>query len=207
MRTILWLSLGLSTAWLPAMANAQNFALISDSAARAIQSRANSPAGQATLASANNLLARSPNPVTVIQTAGRLPHDPVYDKSVQAAGDLPAMSDLALAYRLTGDRKYLDAATRYLKSRSIKKFAFLVRENDLNENSAQALVEGAITGDFGQRLKRMLIHSIADPASLAGSVREALRSVDPDLPAARVATLAALVDDSIHQSTGLEIGR
>ena len=116
MRTILWLSLGLSTAWLPAMANAQNFALISDSAARAIQSRANSPAGQATLASANNLLARSPNPVTVIQTAGRLPHDPVYDKSVQAAGDLPAMSDLALAYRLTGDRKYLDAATRYLKA-------------------------------------------------------------------------------------------
>jgi len=32
----------------------------------------------------------------------------------------------------------------------------------------QDLIEkGAITGDFGQRLKRMLIHSIADPASLA----------------------------------------
>ena len=45
-------------------------------------------------------------------------------------------------------RKIAGAATRYLKSRSIKKFAFLVRENDLSDNTAQAVVEGAITADF-----------------------------------------------------------
>src|ERR1700742_2443248 len=45
-------------------------------------------------------------------------------------------------------RKIAGAATRYLKSRSIKKFAFLVRENDLSDNTAQAIVEGAITADF-----------------------------------------------------------
>jgi leucyl aminopeptidase len=45
-------------------------------------------------------------------------------------------------------RKIAGAATRYLKSRSIKKFAFLVRENDLSDNTAQAIVEGAVTADF-----------------------------------------------------------
>jgi leucyl aminopeptidase len=45
-------------------------------------------------------------------------------------------------------RKIAGAALRYLKSRSVKRLAFLVRENDLNEESAQAVVEGAITADF-----------------------------------------------------------
>jgi leucyl aminopeptidase len=45
-------------------------------------------------------------------------------------------------------RKIAGAATRYLKSRSIKKFGFLVRENDLSDNTAQAVAEGAITADF-----------------------------------------------------------
>src|SRR5450432_761998 len=45
-------------------------------------------------------------------------------------------------------RKIAGAALRYLKSRSIKKLAFLVRENDLNEDSGQAIAEGAITADF-----------------------------------------------------------
>ena len=39
----------------------------------------------------------------------------------------------------------------------------------------------------------------ADPAALTASVREALRSVDADLPVANVATLAALVNDSMAQ--------
>ena len=45
-------------------------------------------------------------------------------------------------------RKIAGAALRYLKSRSVKHLAFLVRENDLNENSAQAVAEGAITANF-----------------------------------------------------------
>ena len=45
-------------------------------------------------------------------------------------------------------RKIAGAALRYLKSRSIKRPAFLVRENDLNEDSAQAIAEGAITANF-----------------------------------------------------------
>src|ERR1700726_923337 len=45
-------------------------------------------------------------------------------------------------------RKIAGAALRYLKSRSVKRPAFLVRENDLTEDSAQAIAEGAITANF-----------------------------------------------------------
>ncbi len=46
---------------------------------------------------------------------------------------------------------------------------------------------------------QVALRTKADPASLAGSVREALRSVDPDLPVAKVTTLTALVDNSMAQ--------
>jgi leucyl aminopeptidase len=45
-------------------------------------------------------------------------------------------------------RKLAGAALRYLKSRSAKRIAFLVREGDLTESSAQAIVEGAVAADF-----------------------------------------------------------
>jgi leucyl aminopeptidase len=45
-------------------------------------------------------------------------------------------------------RKVAGAALRYLKSRSIKNFAFLVREEAANADTAQALAEGFITANF-----------------------------------------------------------
>jgi leucyl aminopeptidase len=45
-------------------------------------------------------------------------------------------------------RKIAGAALRYMKSRSLKHLAFLLRENDLNETFAQAIAEGTITADF-----------------------------------------------------------
>jgi leucyl aminopeptidase len=45
-------------------------------------------------------------------------------------------------------RRIAGAAFRYLKSRGVKHIAFLVRENDLTEEAAQAVVEGAVTADF-----------------------------------------------------------
>jgi leucyl aminopeptidase len=47
-----------------------------------------------------------------------------------------------------GLRKIAGAALRYLKSRSVNQVAFLVRETDLTEDTAQAVVEGALTADF-----------------------------------------------------------
>ncbi|MGB2592770.1 MAG: leucyl aminopeptidase [Candidatus Acidiferrum sp.] len=45
-------------------------------------------------------------------------------------------------------RKISGAALRYLKARSVKKYAFLVRENSATEDSAQAIVEGALAANF-----------------------------------------------------------
>jgi leucyl aminopeptidase len=51
-------------------------------------------------------------------------------------------------FDVAGLRKIAGAALRYLKARSVKQIAFLVRENDLDDSSAQAVVEGALTADF-----------------------------------------------------------
>ncbi|HEX4646739.1 MAG TPA: leucyl aminopeptidase, partial [Verrucomicrobiae bacterium] len=45
-------------------------------------------------------------------------------------------------------RKIAGAALRYLKSRSIKNFAFVVREGAANAETAQALTEGFVTANF-----------------------------------------------------------
>jgi leucyl aminopeptidase len=45
-------------------------------------------------------------------------------------------------------RKVVGAALRYLKSRSVHNFAFLVREGDATEVNAQAIAESAIAADF-----------------------------------------------------------
>jgi leucyl aminopeptidase len=45
-------------------------------------------------------------------------------------------------------RKIAGAALRYLKSRSVKRIAFLVRETDLTEGAAQALAEGSLAANF-----------------------------------------------------------
>ena len=45
-------------------------------------------------------------------------------------------------------RKATGAALRYLKARSIKNFALLARENDLNEDFAEAVADAVVTADF-----------------------------------------------------------
>jgi leucyl aminopeptidase len=45
-------------------------------------------------------------------------------------------------------RKVAGAALRYLKSRGVKQFAFVLRENESVEAAAQAVAEGALTANF-----------------------------------------------------------
>ncbi len=47
---------------------------------------------------------------------------------------------------------------------------------------------------------QVAVRTQADPRSVIGGAREAIRSVDPGLPIAKVSTLATLVDDSMTQS-------
>ncbi len=46
---------------------------------------------------------------------------------------------------------------------------------------------------------RIALRTKADPAFMTASIREAIHSLDPDLPLAKVATLTTLVDDSLSQ--------
>jgi leucyl aminopeptidase len=45
-------------------------------------------------------------------------------------------------------RKIAGAALRYLKARSVKQIAFLVREGEVTEDAAQAIAEGALAANF-----------------------------------------------------------
>jgi len=76
-------------------------------------------------------------------------------------------------------RKVAGAALRYLKSRSIKNFAFLVREGVANAETAQALAEGFTTANFetdkyktdkknGKEIELVRIAGYADSEKAAG---------------------------------------
>ena len=51
-------------------------------------------------------------------------------------------------FELADLRKIAGAALRYLKSRGVKKFAFLMREGHRNSPAAQAIAEGLLLADF-----------------------------------------------------------
>jgi hypothetical protein len=63
---------------------------------------------------ADSALANTPSPMPRVHTEGTLPHKGIRDESIAAERDWGHMLDFALAYRLSGDRKYLDAETRFL---------------------------------------------------------------------------------------------
>ncbi len=76
-------------------------------------------------------------------------------------------------------RKVAGAALRYLKSRSVKHFGFLVRENDATEESAQVIAEGALAADFesdkyktekknGKSVDSVLVAGYSDAERAAG---------------------------------------
>jgi leucyl aminopeptidase len=76
-------------------------------------------------------------------------------------------------------RKVAGAALRYLKSRSVKHFGFLVRENDATEESAQVVAEGALAANFesdkyktekknGKSVDSVLVAGYSDAGRTAG---------------------------------------
>lgn len=95
---------------------AQDYAILGPETASALAGLQGAEAAGATIAAADAALARTPGPLPIVHTEGTLPGQGIRDESLVARRDLPVMLDLALAYRLTGDRKYLEAADRFLKA-------------------------------------------------------------------------------------------
>ncbi|MDB5682203.1 MAG: alginate lyase [Sphingomonas bacterium] len=76
--------------------------------------KADRTAAKAIIVRARAALSRPPGAVPQLHTEGTLPGKGIREASLVAKRDQPIMLDLAIAWRLTGDRAFLDQASRYL---------------------------------------------------------------------------------------------
>ncbi|MCU1240794.1 MAG: Leucyl aminopeptidase [Candidatus Acidoferrum typicum] len=85
-------------------------------------------------------------------------------------------------------RKVAGAALRYLKSRGVKQFAFVLRENESVEAVAQAVAEGALTANFESdkyKTDKKDVKSV-DSISLAGFPEQDRAAAEKGLARGRV---------------------
>ena len=85
-------------------------------------------------------------------------------------------------------RKVAGAALRYLKSRGVKQFAFVLRENESVEAAAQAVAEGALTANFESdkyKTDKKDVKSV-DSISLAGFPEQDRAAAEKGLARGRV---------------------
>ena len=94
--------------------HAQSFALLSPAAVVSLKAQQSTPQALAILREADAALALTPHAMERLHTEGTLPHQGIFDQSVEAERDFPLARSLALAYRFTGDKKYLAQAAKYL---------------------------------------------------------------------------------------------
>jgi hypothetical protein len=86
-------------------------------AAPAMQTSERASAAPAVQALVKRVAARlndPPRPLARLHTEGTLPHEGIYDQSVEAEQDLEFMRDAALVWRATGDDRYLRLVDRFL---------------------------------------------------------------------------------------------
>ena len=104
-------------------------------------------------------------------------------------------------------RKVSGAALRYLKSRSVKNFAFFVREGDASEGSAQAVTEGVLTSDFesdkyktdkknDKRIESVSISGYSDAERAAGE--KGLTKLTPRILAQKAEAMARAAGLSVE---------
>ncbi|MFC5343196.1 alginate lyase family protein [Brevundimonas staleyi] len=118
-------------------APAQDYAIFGPEVGSALASVRATDDGQAVIAAADAALTRTPGPLPVVHTEGTLPGQGIRDESLAARRDLPAMLDFALAWRMTGERKYLEATDRFLKAWAE---VYIVSLNPIDETNFDALI-------------------------------------------------------------------
>ena len=77
-------------------------------------SQSGDPAAAKLIARATLHLTQTPQPLPRLHTEGTLPHQGIYDESVVAARDFPRVRDAALAWRLTGDKRFAEQVDTFL---------------------------------------------------------------------------------------------
>jgi Alginate lyase len=112
MRVLVWLMLVTSAAGV----HGQAFAVFSPEAVRQIAAQKDSAVGLKFVHDANGELKDDPHPMERVHTEGTLAHQGIRDESQTAERDWDKMLNFAMAYRLTGDPRFLAAADRFLGS-------------------------------------------------------------------------------------------
>lgn len=95
-------------------ARAQEFSFFDKAFSQSLPGLADLPAGAEVQRRARESLDRVPGPLPVVHTEGTLPGKGIREISSKAREDLPVILHTALAYRMTGDRRYLATAERFL---------------------------------------------------------------------------------------------
>ncbi|HEY0307540.1 MAG TPA: alginate lyase family protein [Acidobacteriaceae bacterium] len=103
------------------------------------QISASNPHARDAIASAEKFVDTPPHPLVRVHTKGTLPGDPIREQSKAAEKDWEGMLYLGLAYRLTGDPKYLSAADRYLAAWSN---IYTVTFNPIDETHLSTMMMG-----------------------------------------------------------------
>jgi hypothetical protein len=92
----------------------QAFAVFSPEEVKQIAAQKDSAVGLKFVRDANGELKDDPHPMERVHTEGTLAHQGIRDESQAAERDWDKMLNFAMAYRLTGDSRYLAAADRFL---------------------------------------------------------------------------------------------
>ena len=102
-----------------------------------LSAQADSPVSREVVARAKSALGRPPGAIPKLHTEGTLPGHGIRDISIAAKRDHPIVLDLALAWAVTRDRRYLDQAARYLENwADVYQMSF----NPIDETSFDMLV-------------------------------------------------------------------
>lgn len=91
------------------------FALLPEAEIAARLHRPNAPLASF-LRRARADVGRVPDPVPTIHVEGTLPGQGIYDRSLEASRDLPRILDFAIAWRVTDEAPFLEAADRFLRA-------------------------------------------------------------------------------------------
>lgn len=91
-------------------------------------------------------ISAEPHPLSRLHTEGTLPHQGIWDESVLAKRDFPLMRDAALAWKLSGDRRYLQQVDTFLYAWTN---TYLLSYNPIDETNFDALIQAyMLTEEF-----------------------------------------------------------
>lgn len=137
-------------------------------------------AADGVLARAHSHLQDVPHPLAHLHTEGTLPHQGIYDASVQAQRDFALMRDAALAWRLSKDPLYAGQLERYL---SAWMKVYTPDFNPIDETKLDGLIEAYVLADDALSIETREATQRFLRELAAGYLRRAENREDPSKPA------------------------